>query len=85
MGFQASQTAALEGQADESQARARKIATETRAIPVELENDRIKSIASVTRAEGELDKDTRAKLKIAEVMIKEKKVGIDEASFRLGR
>jgi len=52
---------------------------------VELENDRIKSIASVTRAEGELDKDTRAKLKIAEVMIKEKKVGIDEASFRLGR
>ena len=43
MEFQQSQTNALNGQAAESQARAAKIAAETKAIPVELETDQIKA------------------------------------------
>ena len=46
MEFQQSQTNALNGQGAESQARAAKIAAETKAIPVELETDQIKAITS---------------------------------------
>ena len=46
MEFQQSQTNALNGQAAESQARAAKIAAETKAIPVELETDQIKAITA---------------------------------------
>ena len=46
MEFQQSQTNALNGQGAESQARAAKIAAETKAIPVELEIDQMKAVTS---------------------------------------
>ena len=83
MAFTQSQTAALVGQAKESEARAKKADAETKAVPVRLENDRIEAIADIKRADGELDKDVKASLKIAETAIKEKKVGIEERKLNV--
>ena len=83
MAFTQSQTAALVGQAKESEARAKKADAETKAVPVRLENDRIEAIADIKRADGELDKDVKASLKIAETAIKEKKVGIEERKLNI--
>ena len=83
MEFTQSQTAALIGQAKESEARAKKADAETKAVPVRLENDRIEAIADIKRADGELDKDVKASLKIAETAIKEKKVGIEERKLNV--
>ena len=83
MEFTQSQTAALIGQAKESEARAKKADAETKAVPVRLENDRIEAIADIKRADGELDKDVKASLKIAETAIKEKKVGIEERKLNI--
>ena len=81
--FQQSQTNALNGQAVESQARAEKISTETKAIPVELENERLKAIATTMKAEGDVDKDFERRVKVAETLINEKKLGIEEAKLTL--
>jgi hypothetical protein len=81
--FQQSQTSALNGQASESEARAQKIATETKAIPIELENDRLKAIATTMRAEGDLDKDFEQRAQIAKSLIDEKKLGLEEMKIRL--
>jgi hypothetical protein len=81
--FQQSQTSALNGQASESEARAQKIATETKAIPIELENDRLKAIATTMRAEGDLDKDFEQRAQIAKTLIDEKKLGLEEMKIRL--
>ena len=81
--FQQSQTNALNGQAVESQARAEKISTETKAIPVELENERLKAIATTMKAEGDVDKDFERRVKVAETLISEKKLGIEEAKLTL--
>ena len=75
--FTQGQTAALVGQATESQARAKKIEAETIAVPIKLESDRIEAIADLTRSESDLSKDDKLKLKIAETAIKERKVGVD--------
>jgi len=83
--FTQGQTAALVGQATESQARAKKIEAETVAVPIKLESDRIEAIADLTRSEGDLDKDDKLKLKIAETAIKEKKVGIEETKISMSR
>tara|TARA_R110002110_G_scaffold83329_6_gene216338 strand:+ start:74 stop:604 length:531 start_codon:yes stop_codon:yes gene_type:complete len=83
--FTQGQTAALVGQATESQARAKKIEAETIAVPIKLESDRIEAIADLTRSEGDLDKDDKLKLKIAETAIKEKKVGIEETKISMSR
>ena len=83
--FIQSQTAGLTAQAAESNARAKKIEAETIAVPIKLESDRIEAIADLTRSEGDLDKDDRLKLKIAETAIKEKKVGIEEAKLRISQ
>ena len=83
--FTQAQTGALVGQATESQARAKKIAAETIGVPIKLESDRIEALADLTRSEGDLDKDDRLKLKIAETAIKEKKVNIEEAKISVGR
>tara|TARA_R110000824_G_scaffold159471_1_gene333857 strand:+ start:3782 stop:5824 length:2043 start_codon:yes stop_codon:yes gene_type:complete len=81
--FQQSQTNALNGQAAESEARAGKIATETKGIPIELENDRLKALAASIKAEGELDKDEFAKrAKMADTLVDEQKLGIEQE--RLG-
>ena len=81
MEFQQSQTAALQGQANESEARAKKIETETKAIPVELENDRIDVTAKLQKADGDLSRDDKMLIGMAETAIKEKRIAIDEAKL----
>ena len=83
--FTQGQTAALVGQATESQARAKKIEAETIAVPIKLESDRIEAIADLTRSEGDLDKDDKLKLKIAETAIKERKVGLEQSRISASR
>ncbi len=83
--FTQGQTAALVGQANESNSRAKKIEAETIAVPIKLESDRIEAIADLTRSEGDLDKDDKLKLKIAETAIKEKKVSVEEAKISAAR
>ena len=81
--FKQSQTAALNGQATESTERAAKLAAETQAIPTELENERLKAIATTMRAEGDLDKDFERRAKVAETLIQEKKLGLEEAKLNV--
>ena len=83
--FTQGQTAALVGQANESNSRAKKIEAETIAVPIKLESDRIEALADLTRSEGDLDKDDKLKLKIAETAIKEKKVSVEEAKISAAR
>lgn len=79
MEFQQSQTNALNGQAAESQARAIKIAAETKAIPVELETDQIKAITANLRVGTEDDKEFERRLKVADTALKEKRLNLDAA------
>jgi len=72
MEFQQSQTAALAGQAQESQARAQKIAVETQLMPAELEIDRMKAVTTNLKAGTEDDKEFERRLKVADMMLKEK-------------
>ena len=70
--FQKAQTAALQGQAAESQARAGKYAIETQLAPQELEIEKIEAITRNLREGDEDDKEFERRLKVAEVAIKEK-------------
>ena len=79
MEFQQSQTNALNGQAAESQARAQKIAAETKAIPVELETDQIKAITANLRVGTEDDREFERRLKVADTALKEKRLNLDAA------
>jgi len=72
MQFQQSQTAALSGQAQESQARAQKIAMETQLMPQELEIDRMKAVTTNLKAGTEDDKEFERRLKVADMLLKEK-------------
>ena len=82
--FQDSQTYALTGQGKESEARAQKIAIETRAIPIDLENERLKAVATSIRAEGDIEKDEfESRVKIAQTLIDEKKLGLEELKVRV--
>lgn len=76
--FKNSQTAALSAQANESNARAQKIALEARGIPVELETDRIKAVASSVSATDD-DKDFEKRMKLASLALDEKKLGLEVA------
>ena len=76
--FQRSQTAALNGQAMESQARAQKLNTESRAIPQELEIDRIKAVTTNLQAGDADDKEFQKRLKISEQLLKEREVAVKE-------
>ena len=78
MAFQASQTAALNGQAAESQARAEKIAIEAQAIPQELEIDRIKAITTNLEAGTADDKEFERRIKMSKEMLKEREIAIKE-------
>jgi len=69
--FQEAQTSALSGQAAESQARARKIVTETELMPEELQIDRLKAVTTNLRAGTEDDKEFERRLKVANLLIKE--------------
>jgi hypothetical protein len=77
--FQQSQTNALNGQAAESTARAEKIAQETKAIPVELENDRIKAIATNLKAGNEDDKEFERRMKVTDKLLEERKLNLETA------
>ena len=72
MQFQQSQTQALSGQAQESQARAQKIAMETQLMPQELEIDRMKAVTTNLKAGTEDDKEFERRLKVADMLLKEK-------------
>ena len=77
--FQQSQTNALNGQAAESTARAQKIAQETKAIPVELENDRIKAIATNLKAGNEDDKEFERRMKVTDKLLEERRLNLETA------
>lgn len=79
LAFQQSQTNALNGQAAESQARAQKIVQETKAIPVELENDRIKAVATNIRAGTEDDKEFERRMKITDRLLEERRLNLKTA------
>ena len=79
LAFQQSQTNALNGQAAESQARAGKIAAETKAIPVELETDQIKAITANLKVGTADDKEFERRLKVADTALKEKRLNLDAA------
>ena len=76
--FQASQTAALQGQAMESQARAQKLAVEAVAVPEELEIDRIKAVTTNLDAGDDDDKEFARRLQIADKLLKEREVAVKE-------
>ena len=77
--FQQSQTNALNGQAAESAARAEKIAQETKAIPVELENDRIKAVATNLKAGNEDDKEFERRMKVTDKLLEERRLNLETA------
>ena len=77
--FQGAQSAALAGQAVESQARARKLEAETRAIPVELETDQINA-ATKNLAVGDADdKEFERRMKITDRLLREKQLNLQQA------
>ena len=76
--FKNSQTAALNAQAAESESRAVKISIEGRGIPVQLENDRIKAVASSVTASDD-DKEFEKRMKLANLALNEKKLGFEVA------
>jgi hypothetical protein len=78
--FQQSQTAALQGQAMESQARAQKMAVEAQAIPQELEIDRIKAATTNLKAGDADDKEFEKRLKISEQLLKEREIAVKEGN-----
>jgi hypothetical protein len=71
MEFQQSQTAALQGQAAEAQARANKYAMETQLAPQELEIDKIEAITRNLKDGDSDDKEFEKRLRIAEIALKE--------------
>ena len=77
--FQGAQSAALAGQAVESQARARKLDAETRAIPVELETDQINA-ATRNLAVGDADdKEFERRMKVTDRLLREKQLNLQQA------
>jgi hypothetical protein len=78
--FQASQTAALNGQAQESQARAQKLGMEAQAIPQELEIDRIKAVTTNLKAGDADDKEFQRRLEISKQLLKEREIAVKEGN-----
>ena len=78
MAFQKSQTDALNGQAQESMSRAKKIDAEAAAIPQEMEINRIKAVTTNLQAGSQDDKEFERRLKIADLKIKEKGLMLKE-------
>jgi hypothetical protein len=76
MAFQQSQTAALNGQASESEARAQKIAVETQLAPQELQIDQIKAVTANLKAGDQEDKEFERRMKIAQTFLKEKEIDL---------
>jgi hypothetical protein len=70
--FQQAQTQSLQASAMESQARAQKYVAETEQMPAELQLDAIKAANANLSAGTQDDKEFERRVKIAELMIKEK-------------
>jgi uncharacterized coiled-coil protein SlyX len=75
MAFQASQTAALNGQAAESQARAEKYNAEMRAVPVKLETEQLKVAAMM---DDEDDKNFDRRMQILDRQLKERSLEVKQ-------
>ena len=78
LAFQASQTAALSSQAEESNARAVKLAAEAQAVPQEVEIARMKAITTNLQAGDGDDKEFERRMRISEGMLKEREVQLKE-------
>ena len=78
LAFQASQSAALNGQAQESAARAQKLTVEAQVIPQELEIDRIKAVTTNLKAGDADDKEFQKRIEISKQMLKEREVAARE-------
>jgi len=79
LGLTQAQSNALNGQAAESTARAEKIAQETKAIPVELENDRIKAVSTNIKAGTEDDKEFERRMKVTDKLLEERRLNLETA------
>jgi hypothetical protein len=78
LAFQASQTAALSSQAEESNARALKLAAEAQAVPQEVEIARMKAITTNLQAGDGDDKEFERRMRVSEGMLKEREVVLKE-------
>jgi hypothetical protein len=78
--FQGSQTAALNGQAKESEARAMKAMAEAQAVPQELEIDRIRAVTANLQAGDADDKEFQKRLEISKQLLKEREVAVKEGN-----
>jgi hypothetical protein len=79
LGLTQAQSNALNGQAAESTARAEKIGQETKAIPVELENDRIKAVSTNIKAGTEDDKEFERRMKVTDKLLEERRLNLETA------
>ena len=73
------QTALYQAQAAESQSRAQKLQAETQAVPIRLENDRIRAISSNLQVGNQDDKEFERRAKLAELVLKEREIASKEA------
>jgi hypothetical protein len=80
MQFQGAQTAALSGQAQESQARAAKYAAEAQAVPQELEIDRIKAVTANLALGDADDNEFKKRVEISKQLLKEREVAVKEGT-----
>ena len=78
LAFQASQTAALSSQAEESNARAGKLTAEAQAVPQEVEIARMKAITTNLQAGDGDDKEFERRMRVAEGILKERTVDLQE-------
>lgn len=78
LAFQASQTAALSSQAEESNARALKLAAEAQAVPQEVEIARMKAVTTNLQAGDGDDKEFERRMRVSEGMLKEREVVLKE-------
>jgi hypothetical protein len=72
--FQQSQTAALNAQAAESQARAAKYNMDTQLAPEELEIEKLEAITRNLKEGDQEDKEFERRLKVADALLKEKQI-----------
>ena len=74
LAFQASQTAALNAQAEESTHRGHKLHAESLAVPKEVEIARIKAITANIKEGSEDDKEFERRLAVADRILKDKEI-----------
>ena len=78
LAFKASQTAALNAQAEESNQRGRKLEAEALAVPEETEIARMKAITTNLQAGDTDDKEFERRMRVSEGMLKEREVQLKE-------